>query len=435
MQILFILIVTFIIIITRLFFPGFQRLHINLFVKSMPYFLIIFILYLSLTFIPLLSFIPISYLTNISKSYLNFPLIYFMNILIIPYFIILIFYQFITKIPFPKHSYLYLFGAFSFSFINLIVFSIIDISFSYIYLWAIIIIIISQYTKQNMKLKFLLYLISIIPILVLIIDISQTQNIDTIKNINILFINIIVSIFVFPFVLLFIRLAVIIKIRFRFLFNKSMHLPVITLVIILLIISFTVISTTNYPGEKIINAELITDVNKKGNYLSLNSKKIIGNFSLNINEKSDEYKILKNNKNIILTNKINILKPYEITYEKTDLNYLKINFNIKSEHLIEYLKIYLITPKDIYPIDSNTVFKKVDNPSFEFNSGNNEIYQFLVPRNVGENFSYNIELIKNKYKFIYKIEYPSIEYTSLTINKPEAIIKYKSTFIEEIAID
>lgn len=435
LQILFILIIVFIIIFTRIFYPGFQKLHFKLFIKSLHYFLIIFILYIILTFIPLLIFIPISYITGISKSYLNFPLLYFMNILIIPFLIILIFYQFIKKIPSPKHSYLYLFGAFSFCLINLIIFSIINISLSYIYLWAIIIIIISQYTRQNFKLKFLCYLGSFIPLLLLIIDLSQIKTLDIIKNINIFLINIIFSIFVFPFILLFLRATVIIKIRFKYLYNKGIFLFIIIFIIILLSLSSIIISTATYPGKKEIDAELVTDINNNGSYLALDSKTIIGNISLFFNETSNEYNIFKNHKNIILTNKIKNIKPYEITYEKTESNYIKVNFNIKSEYLIEYLKIYLITPKDVYPIDSDIIFKKTDDLSQEFKLENNEIYQFLIPRNVGKNLSYNIELSKNIYKFIYKIEYPFIESNILTIFKPGALINYKSSFIEELTIN
>ncbi len=434
-QILFILAIIILIIIIRLFFPGFQKLHIKLFIKSLPYFIIILLIYISLSFIPLAIFLPISYLTGITKSFLNFPLLYFINILTIPSLIILILYKLIIKIPFPKHSYLYVFGAFSFSLINLIIFSIFDISFSYIYLWAIIIISISQYTQQNIKLKFLFYSISIAPLFLLIINLSQISNLDPIKDINIFILNITFSFFTFPFILLFIRMGIIIKSKFKLIIHKEIHFSIIMLMMIFLIISSIIISTARPPGEKIVKAELYSDVNKKGNYLSLSSDSVIGNIKLKYNKELIEYNIFKNNKNILLTNKINNQKPYEITFKKTGSNYIKLNFNIKSKYIIEYLKIYLITPKNISPIDSNLIIKKTDSFSKDFDHENNEIYYFLIPRNTGKNFSYNIELIKNNYRFLFKFEYPFIKDSVLSLNKSNAIINNTNIFVEEIIID
>ncbi len=434
-QIIIGFLIIFIIIIIRIFFPGFQKLHIQLFIKSLPFFIIIFIIFSLLTFIPLVVFMPITFFTGISKAYLNFPILYFLNILMIPFLVILVFYKLINKIPIPKHSYLYVFGSYIFFLTNLIIFTIFDISYSYIYLWALIILSISQYTKSNIILKFLCYLISIVPLIILIVDLSRLKDVDVIKNINIFYLNMFFSIFIFPFVLLFIRIMLIIRNRFKIYFLKGIKFSTVIIILVLLILSSFIISTATYPGEKIIEAKLITDVNKKGSYLSLNSKGIIGNILVNYNDMSNEYKILKNNKNIILTNKINFSKPYGISYKKIGGNYFNLIVNLESAKLIEYLNLYLIAPEDVYPIDSNLIFKKIDRLSEDFDIKNNAIYQFLTPRNPGEKINFNVELEKRNYKLLIKVEYPLIENSILYIYNPGAIINTSSVFIEEINIE
>jgi hypothetical protein len=147
------------------------------------------------------------------------------------------------------------------------------------------------------------------------------------------------------------------------------------------------------------------------------------------------YNILKNYKNIILTDKIDIKKPYKISYDKIESHSIKINFDIESKYNIEYLKIYLITSNDIYPLDSNINFKKDEILSDKYKPENKIVYQFLIPRNIGKNFNYNVELPKNNYKFIYKIEYPFITDLIFSIYKPDMIINKKTSFIEEIIIN
>lgn len=424
-----------IIIIIRIFFPGFQKLHIQLFIKSLPFFILIFIIFSSLTFVPLVAFIPIAYFTGISKAYLNFPMLYFFNILMIPFLVILIFYKLINKIPFPKHSYLYVFGSFVFFLINLIIFSVFDISYSYIYLWAIIILFISQYTKRNILLKFSCYLISIIPLIVLVFDLFRIKDIEVVKNINIFYLNMFFSIFIFPFVLLFLRIMLIIRNRFKFYFLKEIKFSAVIVILIFLILSSFIISTATFPGGKTIEAKLVKDINKNGNYLSLNSKSIIGNITLEFNNITNVYNILRNSKNIILTDKINIVKPYGLSYKKIGGNYFNFILDLKSAKLIEYLSIYLIAPKEAYPINSNLIFKKSENLSEDFNINNHAIYQFLIPRNVGKDVNLNIELEKNNYKLLIKVEYPLIENSILHIHKPGVIINTSSIFIEEINIE
>ena len=115
-QIVIIVITIFILIIAWFYFSMKRRIHFSLFIKSFPYFIILFIINLILSFLPLILFLPISFITGTSRSYLNFPIIYFFNIFFIPLFLILISFEIIKKILsqstpiflFTELQYLYL---------------------------------------------------------------------------------------------------------------------------------------------------------------------------------------------------------------------------------------------------------------------------------------------------------------------------------------
>ncbi|HOV15337.1 MAG TPA: hypothetical protein PK771_13710, partial [Spirochaetota bacterium] len=138
--------VIFIIFLLRNILPHFQRLKINLMLKILPFFLILFILFYILSFIPYIIFLPISFITKTTNPFLNIPILYFFCIFFVPQMILFLLYELLEKMPFPKHNYLYIYGAMIFSYLNLFLFVLVDISLAYIYLWVAVMITLSNFT-------------------------------------------------------------------------------------------------------------------------------------------------------------------------------------------------------------------------------------------------------------------------------------------------
>ncbi|MCK4798723.1 MAG: hypothetical protein KAT05_15200 [Spirochaetes bacterium] len=431
LQIIFFLFLIFFTIFTRFFFPQFQRLHPNLFIKTLPYFIIIFIIFFISTFIPLLLFLPIGFFTGIKKLYINSSMLYFLNILFIPLIIILMLFELLVKLPFPKRSYFYIYGAIIFSLFNLILSIIVDISIAYIYLWTIIALTLSQFTGKNFKLKYFFYSISPLPLIILIYNLTFLDKTEIIKNINPFLLNFFFAILTFPFILLILRVHIIYRNKYRIFITKKSFFLFICLIIILSIIILIMLSVAIFPEEKIVKARMISNITQNKSYLSLNSENNIGEIQIQNNSEKNKYIINKNYKNFSFNF---IPPPYKLKLKKIKGDDLIYSMSLKSQKMIEYVKIYLISPKNYYPLESNYNFHKISDFHKNYDQRNEEVYLFLVGRNVGKNFLFKVYLLEGNYKLYIEIEYPFIDESTIVLKKPDALINYQSVFTEEIKL-
>jgi len=429
--IIIIYLISFLIaIIIRFLLPNFRRFHLNLLFRTLPYFIIIFMTFFLSSFIPLLIFMPISLFFGTFKPYISSSLIYFINIFLVPLMIIYMLFESLKKLPFPKHSFLYVFGAFVFSFLNFILFLIIDISIAHIYLWAMFIITISQFTGRNFKIKFLLYAITPIPFIFLLKDIAFAENIAIVKNTNPILLNLVFSILTYPFILLLLRVISLTAIKERKILKRSIIFINMGIIITVSIFLFIILSMIKLPGNKQLNANLNSYIKNKISYLSLNSNMNIGEVYIQDSFKGANYYIKKKNKKFFLSKAD---EPYVFDYWMKEPDSYWYYFRIKSDRMIEYVKIYLVAPFDQYPLASNYNYKKIDKYK-NMTEFNKEIFMFNPGRNPGKDFLFELTLVPGKYKIFFEIEYPFIDEKTVIVRKPDAFVNYKSTYIQEVNI-
>lgn len=427
-QVIFFLILIFFIIFIRLFFPKFQRLHLDLFFKILPYFIVIFIVQYIASFIPLILFFPIDLFTGLTKPYLNIAVLYVFNIFFIPLMMLFILFEFIEKLPFPKRSYLYIYGAIVFSSVNLFIFAVLDISIAYIYLWAIFSLTASQFTSKRSKLKYILYIVSCIPFILLIFDLTLFGDTNVIKGINIFLLNFLFSVLVFPFSLLLLRGYIIYRSVYKEIIKKNFFVYG-GLIILISIIGFILISIATFPEDKVVEAKLETNVKEAKSKLFLNSNMIIG--KIFIQDEKGDYNYTFNRKDKMITTEVQetFYEIKEISDKESAYNYTLL---INSKYFMEYVKIYLISPIGNYPMESNYVFNKIENFEGNYDPISQDVYQFIVGRNPGKKLLFNMAVNKGIYRLYLKIEYPLIKESALLISKNDGIVNKRSVFIEDI---
>jgi hypothetical protein len=422
-----ILFLIFLSIFLRLFLPHLQRLRMTLLLKTLPYFLFLFSVFYLLSYIPYLIFIPVEYISGIKKIYLNFQVLYFFNIFFVPLLVIFVMYEYLNKLPFPKHNYIYIFGAIIISFINLIFFLIFDISLVYIFLWVLILITLSNFTGKNILLKFIIYFLTPLPLIKLFIDLSIT-NISLINSsFSIPLLQHLVFCFVtFPFLLLMMRIRLITRFRYKIIINKYTYLFISAGILLASIVFLLIISIKIFPGSPVIYAKLFT--NKNTNTLILDSNLRIGKIGIRNAGKYISYNINSDSKEIKIDYN---MPPYTLVYSIIKKENNMLNLNISSSREIEYLKIDLFTPISFNPLDSNYPFSNIS--QLNNNKDKEEIYEFKIPRNPGNNFNLNVFLIPDvKYRMYIEINYPFINKNIVDIIKSDGFVYKNSTFIENI---
>ena len=432
-QIILFLILIFIIIYVRFFFPRFQRLHYFLLIKGSPYFIIIFIIYFITSFIQYLIFIPMNNFSGNAGAFINHPILYFANIFLISLFIILLFFELIKKMPFPKHSYLYVYGALVFIGLNLIIFAFIDISISFVYLLAIIAVTISQYTGRKFTLKFILYFLSSIPLVMLFADLVFSGNMEVIKSLNPVILNLLFSIFTFPFILLALRVELFLRIKYKRIIKKSPFIIFLTVFIFVLLSLLIVFSTLYKPKSEKVFVKLINEVNKKSSHLLIESN---GNIDEILTADGSAFRKINLKSNKMFVPVSTVKPPYKIEYKKVKDSYFNFNLRVNSDHLIEYLNIYMITSKDFYPLESNYNFEKHENyQGFDGIEAEGDVYKFLTPRNIGTNVFFKMAVLDQPFKIIVEIEYPYINFDNISIKIPNGIINKRTIFVEAIEVN
>ena len=433
-EVLVLVIIIFLVLLLRNILPNFQRLKISLMLKILPFFLILFSLFYILSFVPYALFIPVAKIIKLSAPFLNIPILYFFSIFFIPLTIFFALYELLEKIPFPKHNYLYIYGAMIFSYFNLFIFAIADISLAYNYLWVIVMITLSNFTGKNFILKFIFYIISTIPVIALLIEISSIDNLIILRRFfsSPFILHLIFTVMIFPILLLIIRVRIITRNKFKLILLDKTTISIIAgFTTFAIMIVFVFVSIKIIPEDSIVEAKVISK--KSSTVLALKSPTAMRDVTV----KSLDYKLFSvirdKKEEVIPIDKIK--KDYTITrkvIDKKDL--INYSFEIKSDKTIEYLKIYLVSQNDVYPIETNIYFLKENNFIFDYDEQKETVYNFLIPRNIFSNFNFNITLLSNfKYKLYIILEYPFIGEEYKIINEDGFVYK-KSQFIEEFEL-
>lgn len=419
----------FIILLTRFFFPNFERLRISTMFKIFHYFLFLFLCYFLLSFIPVVLLTPVDYFYNIEKVYLNIPFLYFLMIFFLSFLIIIIVIDIFKKLPLPRHSYIYIIGAVLFSNINLILLSFFNISFAYIFIWAIIFITFSNFTGRNYVLKFIFYFLSSIPFIKFIFDITFMGNINIIKNLyeNIFLYNFIFTLISFPFMFILIRAYLIIKGYFKFSFSKRKILFISILFLIFFTFIFSLVSINFSPQEQKIIAKLVTNYDNNRSYLEISSNNKLKEFLYEYN--NEKRKMFCKDNSI----RIPVIKPsyqYKVKYNIYKFyDYDRYEIIIESDKEIEYLNAYIYVPYLTYIFNSNYLFFSDNEKDFKQES----MFQLRVPRNPGKNIKIIFETFKNiSPRLSLLVKY--IDSSSFKLDKPNSIIKYEKEFIETIIL-
>jgi len=299
-----------------------------------------------------------------------------------------------------------------------------------IYLLPLILISLNQYLKKIIWARIILHVLIFIPFLVLIFDLTYLNNQFFLKNINPLLFNLFFSISCFPYILLILEVYV------RFInhihINKKIIFSSAFLIILISSILLLLNEKEKIKEENVLSVNLITNAKENYSYLKLRSDYNIGEFFVNNRYSNKKYVI--NNKSFDFP--IQSVKPYyKINMNKySDFIY---TFNIKSNHIFEYLKIYLVCPKELYPLESNYRYNKVEQINIkdynfsDLNLNENDLYSFAIGRNAGADFEFKIHLLQGNYKIFISIEFPFIDYNFVDINKKYGLINKRSIFIEQ----
>ncbi|MBN2544536.1 MAG: hypothetical protein JXB50_01985 [Spirochaetes bacterium] len=430
-QIILYLLLIFIAIVLRMFFPKFQRIHYRSIINLFPYIMTLFSLFFLFSLIPLFLFFIIEKIFHIYRLYSNSIIIYMINIFLIPFVLIITFFNYVKMWSFPKHSYLYTYGFMISCFLNMVIILLLDISLIMIYLLPLILITLNQYLKKILWVRIIFHFLIFMPFLILIFDLTYLNNQFFLNNINPILFNLFFSISCFPFIL------IILEVYVRFInhihINKKIIFSSVVLVILLSSVFLVLNEKEKFKKENILSVKLITNVKENFSYLKLKSNYNIGEFFLNHRYAKKKYAINDKQFNI----PIQSVKPYYTinTNQYNDFTYI---FKIKSDHILEYLNIYLVCPKEFYPLESNYRYNKVDQINLKdynlsgFNTEENDFYSFAIGRNAGEEFEFKIHLLKGNYKIFINIEFPFIDYNFIDINNKSGFINKRSSFLEQI---
>jgi len=430
MQIVLYLILILIIIALRLFFPKFQRIHYRSVIHILPFILALFSLFFVFSLFPLFIFFIIEKIFHIYRLYSYSIIIYMLNIFVIPLILIITTFNYARRWSFPKHSYLYTYGFMLSCFLNLIIVLLIDISLIMIFLLPLILITLGQYLKKIIWIRVVFHVLIFLPFSILVFDLTYLNNQFFLKNINPYLLNLYFSISCLPFILLILEIYVIfishLHINKKIIFSSAFLLILISAGLLL------ISEKQRIKEENILSVNLTTNVRENYSYLKLRSDYNIGEFFVDYKYANKEYVI--NNKSYDLP--VQAVRPY-YTIRINKYNDFNFIFNIKSEHIVEYLNIYLVCPKQLYPLESNYRYNKVDQinlKDYNFNNLNlneNDLYRFSIGRNSGSDLEFKIHLLQGNYKILFNIEFPFIDYNFIDIKKKYGFIKKRSAFLEE----
>ena len=197
-------------------------------------------------------------------------------------------------------------------------------------------------------------------------------------------------------------------------------------IIIFSIVFFIILSVKVFPEEPVIYATYKTE-NNKGS-LSLKSDILIGRIKIKKGNNMENYNLKEYNEEFLLPV---FDKPYKILLNKkkyglNDFYSLKINSQLD----VEYIKICLTVPYSYNPLESNYSYINITDISDK--QTEEEIYEFKIPRNPGNDFDLDLFLIPiDKYKLSVEIDYPRFTGDSIEIIKNEGHILRFSKFTEE----
>jgi hypothetical protein len=427
-QVLLFLILILLTIITRFFFPQFQKFHLQLFIKIIPFFLLLLVIFWITSFLPTIVMMIFGLLTKIQNFQFRFPILYLFNIFLIPQLTLFILYELLNRLKFPKHNHLYMYGAIIIAFLNLVIVSFIDISFSYLYVWVILVLTLSQFTGKRFFLKLLLYSIAPLPFFKLLADLTMFGSFSFFEQANPLVVNSLITWFGFPFVLLNIRINIIYRARFRIFFSKTaFSLIMITSIMVSMVLLF-IVSWNSSLGDEILEVICRVDKRTQISRLELEADNPVGDITLVTGDFTTSLKVDDAVSTIPLNEMMET--PYTIySWKEQQPDYLDYFITINSEEEIEYLEIFMETEASFYPLEANFAWEDITENSAEDETAT---FKFKLPRLPGKRIPFKVSLFPGIiHTFTVKLYYQVLPGIRLVPEKENLVVHTYSIFIED----
>lgn len=432
-QIIFYLITLLILISVRSVVAYSHRQRVKLIISIFPYFIGLFLLYFILSYLPRQLSSLLGYFFGGEGLYRTNPGLYMFNSFLIPLLIIYILFELINRLPFPKHNYLYIYGAVIFSYINLLLFTIFDISLTYVYMWTVLFFTLSHFTGKNFGLKYFVYLLSAIPLVKLFYDLLIAGNIELVREAvaNPYLLNLTFCLFTFPYLLIAIRVYLINRNKFKILPSKLAHAIILFVVIVLSLLYYSLTSLNRVGEEKVVVGSYIKESSRGNSRLELSSEMGLGSLQIEESGLVSSYNYEEKDCSIQI-NSEHRPYSYKISEEKLDFS-RRLRLAIESEKEPDALELFLVCPDKINPLASNYRFLKVEDS--EFNREGNDVYKLLIPKRPGNNPVVDFELLPmQSYEIRLKLSYLGLDETiGLSIKSDRLLIK--SYYKEKIALE
>lgn len=444
-QILFFVTALFLLIFLRGIFLYFNRMKIKLLIRVLPFFFILFCFFYATSFIPRIILLPFEYLTGDQNISNNIPSLYFIIIFCTPVILGLIMSKKIKKLPFPKHNFLFIYGAVLSCYFNFFVFTVIDFSIAYMFVWAIIFLTLSHVIGKQIVMKYLLYLLSTIPFILLYIELSLMGNISLLRRTfdfplrqHMLF-----SLLAFPFFLLILRIELLTRLKFKKMFpSKTIFITVLSITLAVTLLLYTLISAYVEPEPQPLRVEYRLDIdeyNKDRAYLTYKGGS--GNDGWILVDEYDRVKKypIDSTRETIEIKRLPMPFYYKLTGQKGDIR-TRYTLSLASDSLIDTVALFIICPENANPLDSNYAIKKVLDQDvvrkYCGNAANCQIYKLLIPRNSGREIDIMIELLSGEnYTLQLEVDYPfSFPGNSISISSPATLVYTKSRIIKKFYI-
>lgn len=431
-QIVFYLVILLLLIAVRAFVAYGHRQRVKLIIRIFPYFIALFFLFFLLSYLPRALTAILEHFVGGEEVYLTNPGLYLFNSFLIPLLIIYILFELIKKLPFPKHNYLYIYGAVIFSYINLLLFTIFDISLTYIYMWTVLFFTLSHFTGKNFGLKYFSYLLSTIPLVKLFYDLLIAGNLDFVRERvdSPYLLNLTFCLLTFPYLLIAIRVYLINSNKFKILPSKLAHAIILFAVILISLLFYSITSLDRVGEELVIRGSYINESGRQNSRLELIGNASLGAFQIEESGVGSDYNFEAKECSI----QLNLdERPYSFKVDESTLAFSRlVKLELLSEKEIDEVELYLECPDKINPLDSNYRFLKVEDSPF--NKDDNDVYRFLIPKRPGRTPLIELELLPvEEYRVHLTLSYLGLD-EGLTLSSRAQKILIKSYYKEQLEL-
>ncbi len=436
--VMILLILIFILIASRIFIPNFRRTKIIFISKVLFQFTLVLIAYYMLSFIPYLLSRLVGLVYNNANIYQTSLMIYSLTIFLFSSFTFFLVRQLFSFRLLIYHSYLYIYVAISFLFVNVLIFSIFDIMLSFIFIWAIILLILSSITARHYIVKFVFYIVSAIPLICFYIFILPAGSIlsdaNTYKFFNTVFFkNAIITLSTFPYLVVYLRMDHIIHTKTEFFKQKGVY----TVLCIGVLVSYSILMFSIGTAMQYISSDvyidILSDTAEGTTTLTVTGKAKTG--EIFVDDGTSYYNIASTKSTSI--NVAPLPRPYTITTKSSiNNNFENFHINITGTQKIKYINSYIVVKKGFYPFNSKIHLTKVGKADgFDIDTSANDIYHFILPRNVGDSTDIDFTMIYGTNAvMLFNVQYYTADQIKINFTNNEIKPIKTIAFIEDIKL-